>query len=231
MSEDTAAKETSLIRADLHMHTWCSPDSILSPRALVERALRAGLTCVAVTDHNTIRGALAVREIAPPQLRVIVGEEVRSAEGELLGLFIEEEVPRGLTVAETIQRIKAQGGLVGIPHPFDPLRAAVRAERLGPLMSEVDFVEGLNARIIFGTDNKKAVELARRYQLPVTAASDAHSAREVGRCYVEMPAFSSPAEFLDSLRRGVLHGRLSSPFIHWISRFAAVRHRLGWNPG
>ena len=113
-----------LIRADLHNHTYFSPDSILSPKQVVDRVHRAGLDCIAITDHNTIRGGLAVREIADG-FQVIVGEEVRTADGEVLGLFLSEDIPRGLTAAETVARIKAQGGIAGVPHPFDHLRSAL----------------------------------------------------------------------------------------------------------
>jgi len=217
------------IRADLHNHTHFSPDSILSPRDVVRRAREAGLGCVAVTDHNTIRGGLAVRELANG-LQVLVGEEVRTSDGELLGLFLSEDVPRGLPARETIARIKEQGGIVGIPHPFDTLRSALAEDQRISLVAEIDFIEALNSRIVFGVHNKRALEFARKHQLPVSAASDAHSPRELGRSYVEMPPFSGPGDFLESLRAGRLSGRLSSPLIHLVSRYAVLQHRLGWAP-
>src|SRR3972149_6751568 len=115
-----------LLRADLHTHTCYSPDAITSPKRFVEACRRKGLTCVAVTDHNTIRGALAVREIAP--FTVIVGEGTRSGGGEIIGLFRGEEVPAGLPAEETIERIRAQSGLVSLPHPLDRFRGGVGAE-------------------------------------------------------------------------------------------------------
>jgi len=217
-----------LIRADLHNHTHYSPDSILSPRQMVEQAKRRGLDCIAVTDHNTIRGGLAVREIGGMQ--VIVGEEVKTAEGEILGLFLTEEVPRDLLAGETIARIKDQGGLAGVPHPFDPARSALHTAALSQLVRQIDFIEGLNARIIFGAHNKQAQEFAREHDLPVSAASDAHSPGEVGRAFVQMPPFDSPGAFLESLREGRLQGRLSSPLVHMISRYAVLRRWLGWTP-
>ena len=219
-----------LIRADLHNHTYYSPDSILSPKQVVERARRAGLDCIAITDHNTVRGGLAVREIADG-FQVIVGEEVRTADGEVLGLFLTEDVPRGLSARETVALIKEQGGLVGVPHPFDHLRSALNEAEMEALIGEIDFIEALNSRIVFAVHNKLALEFARRHDKPVSAASDAHSAREVGRSYVEMPPFTGPGDFLDSLRSGRLVGRLSSPLIHMVSRYAKLRHALGWNPG
>ena len=215
----------STIRADLHSHTHFSPDSILSPKDLARRGREVGLGCIAVTDHDTIRGGLAVREIA--DFAVIVGEEVRSAEGEILGLFLTEDIPGGLSADETISRIKAQGGIVGVPHPFDSLRSALREDSLNKLVARIDFVEGLNSRIVFGVHNKRALEFARKHGLAVSAGSDAHSSREIGRAYVEMPPFDDPSEFVESLRAGRTAGRLSSPLIHLLSRYAVLRRRLG----
>lgn len=219
-----------LIRADLHNHTYYSPDSVLSPQQAIDRARQAGLDCIAITDHNTVRGGLAARDVADG-FQVIVGEEVRSADGEVLGLFLEEDIPRGLPARETVALIKAQGGLVGVPHPFDHLRSALGEAEMHTLIHKIDFIEALNSRIVFGVHNKRAVEFARRHDKPTSAASDAHSAREVGRSCVEMPAFTGPEDFLVSLARGRLVGRLSSPFIHMISRYATLRHKLGWKPG
>ncbi len=220
--------DASLIRVDLHNHTHFSRDSILSPERFVSEARRRGLDCVAVTDHNTIRGALAVREIA--EFPVIIGEEVRSADGEILGLFLSEEVPKGLSGSETIARIKAQGGIVGIPHPFDHLRLALHRIEIEKFVDQIDFIEGLNARMVFPAHNDRAREFAAAHHLPVSAGSDAHSPWEVARCYVEMPAFAGPGDFIQALRRGRLVGRLSTPFVHLISRYAFLRRALGWKP-
>lgn len=219
-----------IIRADLHNHTHFSPDSILSPKDVVRRAREAGLGCVAVTDHNTIRGGLEVREIADG-FQVIVGEEVKTAEGEILGLFLNADIPKGLSAQETVARIKEQGGVVGLPHPFDSLRSALHEEPRDALIAQIDFVEALNSRIVFGVHNKRALEFARKHSLPASAASDAHSPRELGRSYVEMSPFSNPDEFLTSLGAGKLSGRLSSPLIHLISRYSVMRRKLGWSPG
>jgi predicted metal-dependent phosphoesterase TrpH len=221
-----------LIRADLHNHTHFSPDSILSPKRFVARAVERGLDWVAVTDHNTLRGAPAVRKAAEgTALRVIVGEEVRTRDGEILGLFLREEVPRGLSAEETVQRIAAQGGIVGVPHPFDSLRSALDTDAMLRLVERIDFIEGLNARMVFASHNERAVAFARKHGLPLSAASDAHSPWEVGHAYVEMPDFEGPEGFLASLRSGKLRGQLSTPFVHVISRYAVLRRALGWRPG
>ena len=126
--------QPALIRADLHNHTHFSPDSILSPGRFVAQAVRRGLNCIAVTDHNTMGGVAAVHEAAATAgLQVIAGEEIRTAEGEVLGLFLTEAVPRGLSAEQTIDRIQQQGGLAGVPHPYDYLRSG-----LGQLREELE---------------------------------------------------------------------------------------------
>jgi predicted metal-dependent phosphoesterase TrpH len=222
------------IRADLHNHTHFSPDSILSPEQLVERCLARKIGCIAVTDHNTIRGGIDVSKIVEERqledLTVIVGEEVRTAEGEILGLFLTEGIPRGLTGKETIERIKSQGGVVGVPHPFDRMRSALDYQRMVALIDRIDFIETFNARIVFKSHNDDARRFAEDNGLAMSAASDAHSPREIGRAYVEMAPFDGPPGFLDSLREGRTAGRISSPLIHMVSRFAVIRRRLGWRP-
>lgn len=217
-----------LIRVDLHNHTHYSPDSILSPKQFVRGVGRRGLDVVAVTDHNSIRGALAVRELA--EFRVIVGEEVRSEDGEILGLFLSEAVPKGLSAHDTIARIKNQGGIVGVPHPFDSLRSGLRRHAMLACIDQIDFIEGLNARMVFSSHNNRAREFAAERDLPVSAGSDAHSPWEIGRVWAEMPPFEGAADFVVALRLGRLAGRLSTPLVHLISRYAYLRRALGWRP-
>jgi predicted metal-dependent phosphoesterase TrpH len=221
------------IRVDCHNHSYYSPDSILSPGTMLRRVKASGLNVIAVTDHNTVRGGIVARELAAkrfPELRVIVGEEVRTADGEVLGLFLSQEIPRDLSAVDTIERIHSQGGLAGAPHPFDPYRSGLRESGLRAVEGKLDFIEGLNARMVNGAHNEQAQEYAKAHGLPLSAASDAHSPREIARCYVEMPDFETPAQFIESLRAGNLRGRLSSPLIHLVSRFAMLRRALGWRP-
>lgn len=225
--------DSNLIRVDCHNHTHYSPDSILSPGTMISRAKSRGLSVICVTDHNTVRGGVKAREVAAeryPEVRVIVGEEVHTSDGEVLGLFLSEDIPRGLTPDEAIDRIHAQGGLAGAPHPFDTYRSSLGDEVTAAIVDKLDFIEGLNARMVRGEANDKAQEFAKAHNKPMSAASDAHSPREVARCYVEMPNFETPQDFLKSLRAGTLRGRLSSPLIHLISRFAVTRRKLGWRP-
>ncbi len=219
-----------LLRADLHTHTCFSRDGLTSPQSFVEACRRKALDCVAVTDHNTIRGALIVCDLADSDLRVIVGEEIKTAEGEIIGLFLEEEVPKGLSAEESVERVKAQGGIVGVPHPHDRLRSALKMESIIQMADRIDFIEALNARIIYPADNGRARQLAESLGLAMSAGSDAHSQGEVGAAMVEMPEFEGPKDFLEALRRGTLTGGLSSPLVHLLSRFAVLRRKLGWRP-
>jgi len=225
--------DAPLIRADLHNHSYYSPDSIASPEHLLRRAKARRIDVLAVTDHDTTRGGLVAQELAAksfPGLRVIVGEEVRTRDGEILGLFLSEEVPRGLSAEETIDRIKTQGGVAGAPHPYDMFRSGLKPDILERIAPELDFIEGLNARMMSSSANDRAIEFAASHAIPTSAASDAHSPREVGRAYAEMPDFATAAEFVESLRKGRLRGRLSSPLIHLMSRYAKMRRLLGWKP-
>lgn len=219
--------DAAMLMGDFHMHTWYSRDCGTSPRALVRRAVAVGLTCIAVTDHNSIKGALAAQRIAPPQLRVIVAEEVKTTHGEITGFFLTQEVPKGLSPLETCQRIKAQGGLISIPHPYDRVRRYVLdpavLEQILPL---VDIVEVFNARTTFISDSDKARAFASAHGLPAGAGSDAHCSWELGHVRVEMPPFDGPQAFKDSLRRAVLHTRRSSPLYHGVSTFTKWRKRL-----
>ncbi len=221
-------REARPLRIDLHTHTHYSPDGITSPQRFVTACRRKGITCVAVPDHNTIRGALAVNEISP--FRVIVGAEIRSREGEIIGLFLSEEVPPGLSAQETIERIRAQGGAVSLPHPLDRFRGGVGAEGLARLAPLVDIVEVMNARTTLARDNDEAARLAEKHGLVAIAVSDAHSPWEIGQAYVDSDSFESPQELLEALRRGTLVGRPSTKLVHLISRYAVLRRKLGWKP-
>ena len=186
---------------DLHCHTSASFDCLASPASVVWAAATRGLTHLAITDHDTIEGALRARDAAPDGLTVIVGEEVRTADGDLIALFLERAVPPHRPAAETIAEVRAQGGLVGIPHPFDKNRGSMLNDpRLEALAAQVDWVEAHNARVIGRTGNEKAADFARQHGLPGVAASDAHSALEVGVAYNVVDGDpSTPAGLLAAL--------------------------------
>ena len=208
------------------MHTGFSPDSGTDLEDFVARCVKTGLDCIAVTDHNTIQGALKVQAMAP--FRVIIGEEIKSAGGEIIGLFLKEVVPRGLPALETVKLIKEQGGLVSIPHPFDHFRRSVISrEALYEVLPYVDIVEAFNARNTLQGDNRKAEELAREHGILTSAVSDSHTLIEMGRTYVEMPDFdSTPEGFMQSLSEAALVRRQITPLIHFLTTFTKNRKNL-----
>jgi predicted metal-dependent phosphoesterase TrpH len=226
-------------RIDLHSHTGHSKDSLLPAAELLLRAARRGLTAIAVTDHNSLGGALQAKALVERQpeqfggVRVLVGDEVMTREGELIGLFLHEEIPRGLTPEETIKRIRAQGGLVLVPHPFDRLRGSRISEAaINRVAHLVDAIEGLNARTTLAADNVKAQAFARSHGLALSAGSDGHTAGEIGNAYMELgevPA-NEPQGFLAQLKRGQIGGGLSRPTVHVASKLASWRKRLGLAP-
>lgn len=201
-----------MFQVDLHSHTRFSPDANTDPRALVERAREVGLDRIAITDHGTIEGALVARD-ADPEL-VIVGEEIRCrCRTELIGLFLRERVPQRLSLEETVERIRDQGGVVYAPHPYAYARQALRRARRA--LDVADAVEAVNARAFLRVWNRAAMRAAERRSLPAAAGSDAHFAFEIGRAYAAMPAFRTPAEFraaLDGARP--VWRQASSPFLH-----------------
>lgn len=216
-------------RCDLHTHTSYSRDCLVSPERFLAACRRKGLDRVAVTDHNTIVGALRLKELDPE--RIIVGEEIRTTEGELIAYFLTEEVPPDLPPPEAIAAVRAQGGIVGVSHPLDRARReAMGLAFVRALLGELDFLEGWNARCLFWADNGEALALARAHRLPVTAGSDAHSVRELGQMVTVMPPFDSPESFLESLRSARMEGRASLLWVHLVSTSAKILRRLGLVP-
>jgi predicted metal-dependent phosphoesterase TrpH len=182
---------------DLHCHTGASFDSLASPASVARAAASRGLTHLAITDHGTIEAALALRDHAPEDLTVIVGQEVRTADGDLIALFLHAPVTSGRPALDTIDEIRGQGGLVGIPHPFDRFRGSLlRDARLEALADRVDWVEAHNARVVGGSGNERASAFAREHGLPGVAVSDAHSTLEVGVAYTAVDGDPSTPEGL-----------------------------------
>jgi predicted metal-dependent phosphoesterase TrpH len=205
-----------LIDVDLHMHTDHSGDCETPVEVLLATAKEVGLGAIAVTDHNEISGALEAREKANesnahPPLKVIVGEEVKTAEqGEVIGLFIEEKIPRGLTMAETVAEIKRQGGLVYVPHPFDRMHAVPDYEHLPEILDDIDAIEVFNPRVAIGAFNEEAVRFAAKYRIVAGAGSDSHVAQGLGSVRIRMRDFDGPQEFLQSLRDAEITTKPSS---------------------
>ncbi|MFO7772856.1 MAG: PHP domain-containing protein [Dehalococcoidia bacterium] len=219
------AGASRLIKADLHIHTCYSIDCLTPLEQIVERCLEVGIDCVAVADHNTIAGALQLKQIAP--FEVIVAEEIRTPVGEIMGLFLSEEVPRGLSPQETISRIRSQGGLVGIPHPFG--RSLLWNSSMltsTEVVSRVDIIETFNSRTLFSRSMARAWKLAKDRGKAASAGSDAHTPGEIGRAYVEMPEFDGPEDFLKALAQGKIFGQKSGSVAHFHSTWARIRRHV-----
>lgn len=217
-----------MVRYDLHLHTFRSSDSLTSYDAIIQRVQARGLTGIAVTDHNTMRGAFELAKIAP--FPVILGEEIRTREGEIIGYFMQEEIPRGLGLEESIRLVHEQGGVVSVPHPVDTRRrrSALGETVLRRIIDQVEMIEGQNGRALLPGDNVRARQLAAEFGKPMTAGSDAHAPFEIGRCYVELEPFSTPQEFVTNMRQARLNGSNGRPYLSLFSTFAKLAKRVGF---
>jgi predicted metal-dependent phosphoesterase TrpH len=188
---------------DCHLHTAASGDATLTIEQLAGRARHAGLDVVCITDHNLTSAAVAAAQAAARgdlDIRIIVGEEVRTPAGDVIGLFLTERIPYVLPLAEVVARIRDQGGLVYVPHPFDPVRSSI-GRVLPSLCAEggVDIIEVFNAKIADQALNEEAAVVAAEFGVPAAAGSDAHDADGVGAAYLDLPDFDGPASFLAAL--------------------------------
>jgi predicted metal-dependent phosphoesterase TrpH len=211
-----------LLKADFHIHTKYSMDCQTELEDIVKRCQKLGINCIAISDHDAVEGALTMQKIAP--FKVILAEEVLTFNGEVMGMFLKERIPSGIPIEKAIAAIKEQGGLVSIPHPFDPLRGLrLNAEEFNKLAPQIDIIEVFNARCPFGQPAVKAKNYAQEHNLPGTAGSDAHIISEIGNVFVELDDFNSPAEFLTVLKQAKIQGKRSSPFVHFHSTWAKIR--------
>ena len=228
----TGKPPTKKALADFHIHTRFSRDSILTEERFIEVAIERGLTHVVITNHNNVEGAIAVRDKVAQlglsdRLTVVLGEEVSTADGEVVGIFLQRTIPRGLSANETADEIHRQGGLVSIPHPFDPFRASHIRE--GPLRNlaetrKIDMVEIFNCRVTLQRHNQDAADFAARYGIPGIAASDSHSSFEVAMAFNAMPHFESADELRHSLTDNDWHASRSTVFIHLTTRWAVWKN-------
>ena len=216
---------------DLHCHTAASFNSLAAPEAVVRAAAGRGLTHLAITDHDRIDGALRARDAAPAGLTVIVGEEVRTADGDLIALFLEHAVAPGMTARETIDAVREQGGLVGIPHPFDRFRGSMlRDPGLEAIAARVDWVETYNARVVGGTGNERAAAFAIEMGLPGVAVSDAHSVLEVGVAYTSLEGdLSTPEGLMAALTNVELVPGRASYIVRTLTPIAKLVNRARGN--
>ena len=214
-----------MLRVEFHCHTIYSTDSLSRPEDLIATCRWKGIDRLVITDHETIEGALIARELAPDM--VIVGEEIRTEEGEFLAAFVTEEVPRGLPVREAFERLVDQGAFISISHPFDKWRNGDwRPETLADLAPRLDAIEIFNARCMRSEFNRVATEYAQTHGLKGTVGSDAHSLREVGRATMLLPDFEDAAGLREALVEVQYDTTLSSPLIHFTSRYAVWRKSM-----
>lgn len=217
---------TQRVNVELHSHTEWSKDCVVNFTALQRACERRGVERIAITDHNTADGALAMARLAPEF--VIVGEEIMTTEGELLGYFLQETIPAGLTPEETIRRLREQGAVISVSHPFDRLRKGAwqqaNLERILPL---VDAIETFNARCLYKADNDQALAFAQAHNVLGTVGSDAHSRMEYGMAMLNMPAFTDATSFRAALLEVTPVVRYSSPWVHVNSKTAKWSKKLG----
>lgn len=193
---------------------------------LIARCLKLGINCVAIADHGTIEGALKLKGLAP--FTVIVAEEILTPDGEIMGMFLEETIPSGISVSEAISRIRDQKGLVCIPHPFDRFRSsALKGNTLESIANQIDIIEVFNSRTLPFQSQKKASSFAEKYRLNKSAGSDAHTLPEIGNSYIEMPEFTNRDDFLKALSQGKIHGRKTNPLAHFVSLKNTIIKRFG----
>ena len=215
-SQDQSGDGVERAFIDLHCHTSASFDSLARPESVVRAAVSRGLTHLAITDHDRIDAALRVRDAAPDGLVVIVGEEVKSADGDLIAVFIEKLVPPGMSAIDTIAAIREQGGLVGVPHPFDRTRGYGRKSGadLADIAGQIDWIEFYNARVIGGSANERAAAFGREHGLPGLCASDSHTVMEVGISYNAGSGDpSTPAGLLAALAEFDMHAYHASYYV------------------
>ncbi len=219
------SEKKAVLNVEFHCHTIFSKDSLTSLEALLAACQRKNVDRVVITDHNTIKGAVLARQIAPD--RVIVGEEIMTNAGELLAAFVSEEVPRGLAPQEAIARLREQGAFISVSHPFDALRGGhwKQADLLA-ILPLVDAIETFNARCLWPGFNHRARVFAHEHGMPGTVGSDAHMASEIGRATLCLPNFHDPESLRAAIRQGQRQGDLSGAWVHFASTYAKWYKRL-----
>jgi predicted metal-dependent phosphoesterase TrpH len=211
---------------ELHSHSYASYDSRLRPAEIVRACREKGIDKLALTDHHSIRGALELSALAPEL--VIVGEEIMTTQGELLAYFVEEELPRGLTPEEAIARLKAQGAVISVPHPFDRWRSgAWRESDLAAILPSIDAIEVFNSRCVFKADNARALAFARQHSKLCSVGSDAHYRLELGRAVLKLPHTpNTAAELLTGLLQAEFVCQTSSPWVHSLNMLTWTQREI-----
>jgi predicted metal-dependent phosphoesterase TrpH len=216
-----------LLKADFHIHTRYSMDCQSPLDKIIARCLELGINCIAIADHGTAQGGLEMQKKAP--FKVIVAEEILTTEGEIMGMFLKESIPsgNGITPMEAVARIKEQGGLVNVQHPFETIRgSALKDSAIDAIAAEVDLMETMNSRSPFPASADKARAYAEKHHLPGLAGSDAHTILEIGNAYMEMPDFNGKEDFIEAVKQGKIYGKRSGVFVHLFSSWAKVKGKL-----
>ena len=200
-------------------------DSANELEEIIKRCQKMGINCIAIADHDAVEGGLRMQRIAP--FKIIVAEEVLTFSGEVMGMFLKERIASGIPIAQAIAAIKEQGGLVSIPHPFDPVRGLrLNADEFNRLAPQIDLIEVFNSRCLSNQINIKAQLFAREHNLPGAAGSDSHTIGEIGNVKVEIEEFNSPMEFLKVLRKANIEGKRASPLVRVNSTIAKIKKAL-----
>lgn len=208
-----------MVRVDFHCHTRASKDSLTSPEKLLETCRHKRIDRIVITDHNTIAGALEAQHIDPH--RVIIGEEIKTLQGELLAVYVKEQVPAGLSASVTIAHLKDQGAFISVSHPFDRLRSGHwQLSDLTAILPDIDAIETYNSRCMWREANRMAQDFAFHNALPETVGSDAHVAFEIGSSYLQLPEFQDAPSLRAALRQATRVVSMSPLWVHWFSRFA-----------
>ena len=211
-----------MLKADFHIHTKYSIDCQTELEDIIKRCQKLGINCITIADHDVVEGGLKMQAIAP--FKIIVAEEILTFSGEVMGMFLKERIASGIPLEIAIAAIKEQGGLVSIPHPFDPVRGLrLNADEFNQLAPQIDLIEVFNARVLSAQTNSKARNFAREHNLPGIAGSDAHTISEIGNVFMELNDFNSPVEFLSALQQANIQGKRASPFVHFNSTWAKIR--------
>lgn len=212
-----------MLKADLHIHTEYSMDCSMPLEKIINRCLELDINCIAVSDHGTIEGALKMQHLAP--FTIIVAEEILTPHGEITGLFLKENIANGLSVEQTIAEIRAQDGLVCIPHAFDIFRLSALGEKIVEEIAEqIDVMEVFNARSPLLRSSAKAKTFAEKYGIAQSAGSDAHTLNEIGNAYVEMPEFNGRDDFLQALVKGKVFGHRTNLLAHFSSTWEKLKN-------
>ncbi len=211
------------IKVEIHCHTNFSPCGFIKPERIEPFCLKKGVDVVAITDHNTIQGALLVKQLAE-KVGVIVGEEIKTSHGEIIGYFLEQEIPSLMSPLDTVKAIKEQGGIVSVPHPFDEMRSSRLApEALKSVIDKIDMIEVFNSRDILKKQDTAIIREALQHGVVAVSASDAHFAVEIGNSLTLIDQFKTPAEFLENLRKGQsIRLKSSSLIVHIATKLLKI---------